>query len=60
MFNRKKFFTALGTIFGGYLLTKVVPFKFFMKETRKSKNPNIIVRINPNAVSREKSGGMNV
>ena len=55
--NRKKFFSSIGTGVIGYFLLKSIPFSFLAK-SRKDKN--VIIEINPDAVSRTKIGDKNV
>ena len=57
--NRKKFFTLMSTSFLGIAFLKINPIKFFSNK-RNSENKNSVkVKINPLAVSREKTGKKN-
>jgi hypothetical protein len=55
--NRKKFFSSLGTGVISYFVFKAIPFSFLAK---RKENKNVIIEINPDAVSRTKIGGKNV
>jgi hypothetical protein len=52
--DRKKFFALISTSLLGAALLGAIPLNFF-----KSKSNSIKVKINPNAVNREKSGKKN-
>jgi hypothetical protein len=52
--DRKKFFALISTTLLGAALLNASPLNFF-----KSKNNSIKVKINPDAVNREKSGKKN-
>ena len=57
--DRKKFVALFSTSILGAALLKVNPWNLFLpKKTSNSGNP-VEVKINPNAVSREKSGKKN-
>ena len=57
--DRKKFVALFSTSILGAALLKANPLNLFgSKETSTSENP-VIVKINPNAVNREKSGKKN-
>ena len=57
--DRKKFVALFSTSILGAALLKANPFNFFVsKKTSTSENP-VKVKINPNAVNREKSGKKN-
>ena len=55
--NRKKFFSSLGTGVFGYFAVKSIPFSFLRK---KEKDKEVMIAINPDAVSRTKIGEKNV
>ncbi len=55
--NRKKFFSSLGTGVFGYFVIKSLPFSFLRK---KAKDREVVIAINPDAVSRTKIGDKNV
>jgi hypothetical protein len=55
--NRKKFFSSIGTGVFGYFVIKALPFSFLRK---KEKDKEVIISINPDAVSRKKIGEKNV
>jgi hypothetical protein len=55
--NRKKFFSSIGTGVFGYFVIKSLPFSFLRK---KEKDKEVIISINPDAVSRKKIGEKNV
>ncbi len=55
--NRKKFFSSLGTGIFGYFVIKSIPFSSFRK---KEKAREVVIVLNPDAVSRTKIGEKNV
>ncbi len=55
--NRKKFFSSLGTGVFGYFVIKSIPLSFLRK---KDKDKEVVIAINPDAVSRTKIGEKNV
>ncbi len=58
--NRKKFFSSIGIAAIGYLITKSFPKIPFVGRILNNKSAGVSVKINPLAVSREKSGKKNV
>lgn len=57
--NRKKFFTLFSTSLIGAALIKANPMKYFVLKKTSTKGNSIRVKLNPDAVQREKSGKMN-
>lgn len=55
--NRKKFFSSLGIGAISYFIFKSIPFSFLVK---RREDKNVIIEINPDAVSRTKIGDKNV
>ncbi len=55
--NRKKFFSSLGTGIFGYFAIKSIPFSFLRKS---EKDKEVVIAIDPDAVSRTKIGEKNV
>lgn len=54
--NRKKFFTTTGLITAGYFIMRSFPFNLISKHPSQT----VSVKINPQAVSRKKTGEKNV
>ena len=57
--KRNKFFLAAGTGVAGFFLLRTFPFNLFSKKIDSNKK-EISVKLNPNAVSRQKAGNGNV
>jgi len=57
--KRRKLFLTAGSGIGIYILNKIFPFHLTGKPIRSSR-PEIVVKLNPEAVSRNKSGKNNV
>jgi hypothetical protein len=57
--NRKKFVTLFSTGILGAVLLKVNPLNQSFSKLISKKNNSVKVKINPNAVNREKSGKKN-
>ncbi len=56
--DRKKFFTLFSVSILGVALSKANPWNYLLSKTSNKNNP-LQVKINPNAVNREKSGKKN-
>lgn len=54
--NRKKFFSSIGTGIFGYFVIKSIPFSFLRK---KENDKEVVIAINPDAVSRTNIGDKN-
>ena len=57
--DRKKFVALFSTSLIGAALIKVNPMKYFVPKTNSKKIIPVNVKINPDAVTREKSGKKN-
>jgi hypothetical protein len=57
--NRKKFVTLFSTGILGAVLIKANPLNQLFSKFKSKKNNSVKVKINPNAVNREKSGKKN-
>ena len=57
--KRNKFFLTAGTGVAGFFLLKTFPFSLFSKKGNSNKK-GVSVKLNPHAVSREKTGAGNV
>jgi hypothetical protein len=57
--KRNKFFVTAGTSVAGFFLLKAFPFSMFSKKGDSNKR-GVSVKLNPHAVSRNKSGNGNV
>jgi glycerol kinase len=57
--DRKKFFALISTSLLGAALLGAIPLNFFKSKSNSKKSNSIKVKINPNAVNREKSGKKN-
>ena len=57
--NRKKFVTLFSTGILGAALIKVNPLNFFNSKKTQGNGNKVKVKLNPDAVSREKSGKQN-
>ena len=57
--KRRKLFFSAGTGMAGYFLNKIFPFQLAGKHFNKSKS-DVMVKLNPKAVSRNKTGKYNV
>jgi len=55
--DRKKFFNSLGISIAGLLILKFAPFRFLRD---KGKRKKVLVKINPLAIKRKKTGRNNV
>ncbi len=59
--KRKSFFTSLGAGLAGYVAMRSFPFRLLYGRSNEDKSENKIkVKINPLAISRNKTGGNNV
>jgi hypothetical protein len=57
--KRNKFFIIAGTGITGFFLLRTFPFNLFSKKNDLNKN-EVSVKLNPYAVSRTKTGNLNV
>jgi hypothetical protein len=57
--KRNKFFITAGSGVAGFFLLKTFPLSLFSKKVESNKN-EISVKLNPHAVSRQKTGDGNV
>lgn len=57
--DRKKFFALISTTLLGAALLKASPLNFFKSKNNSKINSSVKIKINPNAVNREKSGKKN-
>lgn len=58
--KRKNFFTSLGAGIAGYVVMRSFPFRLFTNKGNENKTDSKIkLRINPLAISRNKTGGNN-
>ena len=57
--DRKKFVALFSTSLIGAALIKVNPINYFVSKTNSKKNNPVNVKINPDAITREKSGKKN-
>jgi hypothetical protein len=57
--KRNKFFITAGSSVAGFFLLKTFPLSLFSKKVESNKN-EISVKLNPHAVSRQKTGDGNV
>jgi len=57
--DRKKFVALFSTSLLGAALLKANPFNFFAPKSNSKGSNSVKVKINPNAVNREKSGKKN-
>jgi hypothetical protein len=57
--NRKKFVSLFSTSLIGTALIKANPWNLFTSKNLVEKIDNVKIKVNPNAVSREKSGKTN-
>jgi len=56
--NRKKFFSAIGTGLFGFIAVKLIPFSGLLSKS-SVKGKSVKVKLNPDAVRREKNGNKN-
>ena len=57
--KRNKFFLTAGTGIAGFFLLRTLPFSWFSQKLGSDKS-KILVKLNPQAVSRQKTGNCNV